>query len=275
MGTQFLQHQNGSIAYEVQGSGPLVVCAPSMGDLRGEYRFLIPQLVAAGYRAVSQDVRGHGETSTEWDDFSVAGGGSDLVALIHHLNAGPAVIVGTSMSAGSAIWAAAEAPELVSGLVLVGAFVRGETPWYVRLFMSILFSRPWGPGMWLRYFSTLYPSRKPDDFVDYCAALRANLAQPGRMEALQKMIPASKMSSEVRIPRVKVPVRVLMGSKDPDFKDPEKEGTWVAEHLNGTLTMIAGAGHYPHAEMPEITGPLILSFLQQTVEPQPEVAYAA
>jgi pimeloyl-ACP methyl ester carboxylesterase len=129
--------------------------------------------------------------------------------------------------------------------------------------------------MWLRYFSTLYPSRKPADFADYSAALRANLAQPGRMEALQKMIPASKMASEVRIPRVKVPVRVLMGSKDPDFKAPETEGTWVAEHLNGTLTMIAGAGHYPHAEMPEITGPMILAFLQQTVESQPEMADAA
>ena len=75
MGTQFLQHQNGSIAYDDSGSGPLVVCAPSMGDLRSEYRFLIPQLVAAGYRAVSLDVRGHGETSTEWPDYSVAGGG--------------------------------------------------------------------------------------------------------------------------------------------------------------------------------------------------------
>ncbi len=274
MGTQFLQHQNGSMAYDDQGSGPLVVCAPSMGDLRGEYRFLIPQLVAAGYRAVSLDVRGHGETSTEWDDFSVAGGGSDLVALIRHLDAGPAVIVGTSMSAGSAVWAAAEAPEWVSGLVLIGAFVRGQTPWYVRLFMSILFSRPWGPGMWLRYFSTLYPSHKPEDFADYCAALHANLAQPGRMEALQKMIPASKMSSEVRIPQVKAPVRVLMGSKDPDFKEPETEGRWVADHLNGTLTMIDGAGHYPQAEMPEITGPMILSFLE-TLKVQPEMVIAA
>src|ERR671923_247479 len=48
------------------GVGPLVVCVPSMGDVRGEYRFLIPQLVAAGYRAVSMDVRGLGETSAAW-----------------------------------------------------------------------------------------------------------------------------------------------------------------------------------------------------------------
>jgi pimeloyl-ACP methyl ester carboxylesterase len=274
MGTQYLQHHNGRIAYDDHGSGPLVVCAPSMGDLRGEYRFLIPQLVAAGYRVVTQDVRGHGETSTEWDDFSVAGCGSDLVALIRHLDAGPAVIVGTSMSAGSAIWAAGEAPEWVSGLVLIGAFVRGKTAWPVRLGMSMLFSRPWGPSMWLRYFSTLFPSRKPQDFAEYSAGLRANLSQPGRMEALQKMIPAPKTSSEERIPRVKIPVRVIMGSRDPDFKQPETDGRWVAEHLHGELEMIEGAGHYPHAEMPEITGPIILSFLQ-TLALQPEMAHAA
>ncbi len=274
MGTQFLQVQNGSIAYDDFGSGPLVVCAPSMGDLRSEYRFLIPELVAAGYRAVSLDVRGHGESSTEWDDFSVAGCGSDLVALIRHLDAGPAVIIGTSMSAGSAVWAAAEAPEWVSGLVLIGAFVRGETTRSNRLLYSLLFTRPWGPGMWLRYFSTLFPARKPQDFAEYNTRLRANLAQPGRMEALRKMMIASKKASEARIPQVNVPVRVLMGSKDPDFKEPETEGRWVAEHLHGALEMVDGAGHYPHAEMPEITGPRILSFLK-TLQLNRQVVYAA
>jgi pimeloyl-ACP methyl ester carboxylesterase len=126
MNTKFLKHENGSIAYDDQGSGPLVICLPSMGDVRGEYRFLIPQLVSAGYRVVSMDVRGMGESSTEWDDFSVAGVGRDLLALIRKLEAGPAVVVGTSMAAGAAVWAAAEEPALVRGMILVGPFVRGE-----------------------------------------------------------------------------------------------------------------------------------------------------
>ena len=139
---------------------------------------------------------------------------------------------------------------------------------------GLLFSRPWGPAMWLRYFSTLFPSHKPQDFTAYSAALRANLAQPGRIESLQQMMSASKGASEERIPRVSAPVKVLMGSKDPDFKQPEVEGRWVAEQLNGTLEMIDGAGHYPQAEMPEITGPKILAFLE-TLEPAKEATYAA
>ena len=83
--TKFLSYKNGQIAYDVTGEGPLVVCVPSLGDVRGEYRFLIPELVKAGYRVATMDVRGHGETSTDWDDFSVAGIGEDILAVIREL----------------------------------------------------------------------------------------------------------------------------------------------------------------------------------------------
>ena len=262
MTTKYLTQGNGRIAYDDAGAGPLVVCVPSMGDVRGEYRFLIPQLVEAGYRVVNMDVRGLGETSVEWEDYTVAGVGADIVALIRNLEAGPAIVVGTSMAAGATVWAAAEAPELIRGMVLVGAFVRGDGNWFLETLFSVMFARPWGPSMWVKYFSTLFPSRKPDDFAEYAAALRTNLKEPGRQETLLAMIRASKRASEDRIPQVKQPVLVLMGSKDPDFKAPETEAMWVAEHLNGTYTMIEGAGHYPHAEMPEITAPLMLEFMQ-------------
>jgi len=262
MTTKYLNQGNGKIAYDDAGSGPLVVCVPSMGDVRGEYRFLIPQLVKAGYRVVNVDVRGMGESSIEWDDYTVAGIGADIVALILDLEAGPAIVVGTSMAAGAAVWAAAEAPELVRGMVLVGAFVRGEGTWFSNLLFSTLFARPWGASMWVKYFSSLFPTHKPDDFVEYTSALKANLKEPGRLETLLKMIRASKRASEERIPQVEKPVLVLMGSKDPDFKEPELEAKWVADNLNGTYKMIEGAGHYPHAEMPEITSPLMLKFMQ-------------
>ena len=208
------------------------------------------------------DVRGLGETSIEWDDYTVAGVGADIVALIRNLEAGPAIVVGTSMAAGAAVWAATEAPELIRGMILVGAFVRGEGTWFSNLLFSTLFARPWGAFMWIKYFSTLFPTRKPDDFAEYTSALKANLKEPGRLETLLEMIRASKRASEERIPQVDKPVLVLMGSKDPDFKDPETEAKWVADNLKGTYTMIDGAGHYPHAEMPEITGTLMLEFMQ-------------
>ena len=261
MSTQFLSLPAGQIAYEETGSGPLVICAPSMGDVRGEYRFLAPALAAAGYRVVSLDLRGLGDSSTGWSDYSAVAVGGDILALIQHLQAGPAVIIGDSMAGGAAAWAAAEDPAAVRGLVLLDAFVRGETTPINHLLYSILFARPWGPAMWAMFYASLYPARKPADFEAYKAALRANLAQPGRMEALHAMLYASKTAVERRLAEVKAPVLVLMGSKDPDFKNPEAEAAWVAAALRGSYQMIPGAGHYPHAEMPAETTPHILAFL--------------
>lgn len=267
-GTQFLERPGGRIAYDDSGgAGPLVVAAPSLGDLRQEYRFLRPRLVAAGYRVVTMDVRGHGESSTGWSDYSADAVGSDIVALINHLNAGSATIVGTSMAAGAGVWAAAEAPDRVAGLVLVGPFVRDIPASLVqKLMLKALLQRPWGPAAWSLYYKSLYPRRQPADLTDYRAALKANLKEPGRFHALRSMANASKARIESRLTDVHAPVLVVMGSKDPDFPNPAAEARLVAERLSGTVHLIEGAGHYPHAEMPEETAASVLTFLQ-SVQP--------
>jgi pimeloyl-ACP methyl ester carboxylesterase len=262
MATKYLKQQNGQIAYDVEGDGPLVVCVPSLGDLRSEYRFLRPILVEAGFRVATMDVRGHGESSTHWGDFSVAGVGEDILALIRELKAGSAVVVGTSMGGGAAIWAAVEAPEIVRGMLLVDPFVDGKGDFFLKLLSSLMFARPWGTSMWLKYYDSLYPTRKPADYDEYSAALHANLKEPGRLEAVQQMLYASKEASGKRMSQVIQPALVLMGSKDRDFKNPEAEAKRVAEALRGNYMMIDNAGHYPHAEMPEITAPLLLEFMQ-------------
>jgi pimeloyl-ACP methyl ester carboxylesterase len=268
MNTQYLPVSSRTLAYDDQGSGPLVVCIPSMGDVRQEYRFLAPILVDAGYRVVTMDVRGHGESSVNWPDYSVVGIGADILALIQHLNAGPALLIGTSMAAGAAVWAAAEAPELVSGLVLIGPFVHDIGPlWPGRLLFTVLFAEPWGRAVWNWYFSTLYPTRRPSDWQEYTQHLQRNLAEPGRMSALRHMIRASKRASGDRLDQVHVPTLVIMGTRDPDFKKPAEEAQWVATKLHAQVHMIEGAGHYPHAEMPEQVGPALLSFFQQIKEP--------
>jgi pimeloyl-ACP methyl ester carboxylesterase len=98
------------------------MCVPGMGDLRAEYRFLRPRLVDAGFRVVCMDLRGTGESSVTFVDWT-----SYIVALVRHLGGGPATVIGTSLAAASAAWAALEAPELIDRLVLIGAFVRATS----------------------------------------------------------------------------------------------------------------------------------------------------
>lgn len=261
--TQFLSVPGGAIAYDDTGNGRLVVCAPSIGDVRAEYRFLRPQLIAAGFRVVTMDLRGMGESSASFADYSSVAVGSDIVALARHLGGGPAAVIGTSMAGGSAVWAAAEASNAVDRLVLIDAFVRGHpmNP-LVMAMMNGLLSRPWGPAMWRRYFTKFYPSQKPADFEGYLAHLQTNLREPGRIEALKAMMNRSDNAAvEDALGRVTAPTLVVMGTKDPDFKDPAAEAGWIARRLGGSLLMLEGAGHYPHAEMPARVGPEIVRFL--------------
>jgi pimeloyl-ACP methyl ester carboxylesterase len=263
METKFLPRGNERIAYDLQGErGPLIICVPGMGDLRAEYRFLAPSLVAAGYRVATLDVRGHGESSTGWDDYSAAAVGSDIVALVQELG-GPAFLVGTSMGAGAAVWAAAEAPASVTGVVLIGPFVR-DIPInvFMRGMLKVLFAPPWGRAAWTLYYKSLYPSAQPADFSEYRARLGANLREPGRLQALRAMLAASKADCEARLPSVKAPALVVMGSRDPDFKDPLAEAERVARSLRGAVYVADGAGHYPHAEQPAPTATRIVEFLR-------------
>lgn len=263
MTTMTLSLSDGTIAYEEAGSGPLIACIPGMGDLRSQFRFLAPRLVASGYRVVTMDLRGHGESSAHWKEYSIASIGADLLALLKHLDAGPAVVVANSMAAGSAVLAAVEGPQWVRSLILLDPAVRGKAGLFWRILLAVLFARPWGPSAWARYYTTLYPGQKPADFESQLDAIKRNLSQPGRMEALHGLMVAPQTIAAANLGKAHVPALVIMGSRDPDFKQPEQEAAWVAQSLDAHFEMIPGAGHYPHVEMPEITTPLILSFLAQ------------
>jgi len=263
MSTRFLQRKGGRIAYQDRGgTGPLVVCAPGMGDLRGVYRFLAPRLAGAGYRVVTMDLRGHGESSTGWADHRPAAVGEDLLALVRELDAGPAVLVGSSFTPASAIWAAAEAPELVAGIVLIAPWAGDPKPNLAMRLLAGLVGR--FPSLWVRFYRSLYPGTPPVDLPDYLTALRRNLSEPGRMAALRAMMWASKAECNERIGEVRSPVLVVMGSRDPDFPDPAGEAQLVADRAaDGTVVLVDGAGHYPQAEAPERTAAAVLPFLSR------------
>src|SRR3954465_6758673 len=120
---QQLTVDGGTLAYEVTGAGPLVVLAHGMGDSREAYRFVTPRLVEAGYRVAVVDLRGCGESSATWPSYSRTDIAGDLIAVVRHLG-GQAVLVGHSISGGAVTIAAAQAPELVEGIVELAPFTR-------------------------------------------------------------------------------------------------------------------------------------------------------
>jgi pimeloyl-ACP methyl ester carboxylesterase len=259
----YLDRPDGRIAYDASGQGPLVMCAPGMGDLRSVYRFLAPALAEAGYRVATMDLRGHGESDATFSAYDDVATGTDLIALVERLG-GPAVLVGNSMSAGGAAWAAAERPDLVVGLVLIGPFVRNVPIGHLtELMFRFAMARPWGPRVWNGYYRKLYPGRLPADLDEHRARIRASMKRPGHARAFVATTHTSHAPVEARLSEVHCPTLVVMGDRDPDFSNPAAEARLVANRLGGTVLLVPGAGHYPQAQFPEVVTAAMLKFLME------------
>jgi len=263
--TRFLDTEGGRLAYDdTGGAGPVVVCVPGMGDLRGEYRALRPALVAAGWRVLTLDVRGFGDSSASWSELSARAVGRDVVRLIEHLRSGPAIVLGNSFAAGAALWAARQAPQGVDGVVLLGPIVRDAPPNpLMRAVLRLGFAGPWRLAFWMAYWNSLFPLRRPPDHAEAREALRRNLREPGRMDALRTMVGLSKADTEAMLPDSRVPALVVMGTRDPDFADATAEARWLAQGIGAELMLVEGAGHYPHLECPGQVAPRVLDFLRE------------
>jgi pimeloyl-ACP methyl ester carboxylesterase len=271
--TEILHVDGGTIAYDVTGSGPLVVLAHGMGDSRASYRFAAPALAAAGYRVATVDLRGCGESSAEWSSYTRTDIAGDLVALVRHLG-GPAVLVGHSISGGAVTIAAAQAPDLVAGIVELAPFTRNQAislgalrvksyrTGMTRLLMSgMLGSVKW----WHRYLDGAFPGRKPADWADQLQRNEAMLNEPGRMKALQRMGRTAPVDAGAQLGNVRCPALIVEGSLDPDWADPHAEGVAIVAAMPAGLArleVIEGAGHYPHTQFPEETVALLLPFLE-------------
>jgi len=258
-----LHRPDGTIAYDdTGGTGQLVIAAPGMGDLRQVYRHLRSPLQDKGLRFVTMDLRGVGESSVGWSDYSDAAIGSDMLALADHLNAGPAVMVGNSLTASSAVIAATEAPGSVAGLVLIGPFAREiPSPGWQKALFKLTLTPPWGKSAWVGYYrKQLYPGTKPPDHGAYVASLKKNLSEKGRFNEFRSLAFNSHEESGSRLGRLSCPVLVIMGTADPDFPDPEAEARGLAAATNGEVLLIEGAGHYPQAQFPAEVADAIVSF---------------
>jgi pimeloyl-ACP methyl ester carboxylesterase len=245
------------------GDGPLLVMLPGAGDLRTEYRFNIAPLAAAGYRVVTADLPGHGDSGPA-AEYTVAAAAASLIDLIEHLDSGPAVVVATSFAPAAAVWAAAERPDLVRALVAISPHLYADNSLKGRMLSAairMLLAGPWAGSMWARFYAGWYKSTPPADLDREIERLRGMLADPSRRRAVRRTLTAGRRGVAEKVSQLTIPTLTIFGSADDHFADPTAEAAAVAADLRGASLVVEGAGHYPQVEAPDQVTAAITAFL--------------
>ena len=116
----YFEHEGCNLHYEEYGHGTPLLLVHGLGSSTLDWEEQIPAL-AARYRVIVPDVRGHGRSDKPRERYSIAGFSADLVALIEHLNLAPAHYVGLSMGGMIGFQLGVDQPQLLKSLCIVNS----------------------------------------------------------------------------------------------------------------------------------------------------------
>jgi pimeloyl-ACP methyl ester carboxylesterase len=115
------EHGDHELAYEVYGDGPrLTVLLHGLLFSGRMHQQLARALADRGHRVVTLDLLGHGASDRPTDmwRYSMTEFGREVVALLDHLEAEEAVVMGTSLGANATLEVASLAPDRLRGMVI-------------------------------------------------------------------------------------------------------------------------------------------------------------
>ena len=108
--------------YTDQGEGQPVVLIHGWPLSGRSWESQVPALIEAGYRVITYDRRGFGQSSQPWHGYEYDTFAADLAALVDHLDLRDAVLIGFSMGGGEVVrYLSRYGADRVSKIVLASA----------------------------------------------------------------------------------------------------------------------------------------------------------
>ena len=257
----FVNINNQTIHYiDHGGSGPAVILSHGFSMDHEMWSKQVKPLVTAGWRVITYDERGWGQTSHQ-GEFTYWDLAEDLLSLMDFLEVEKAVLVGMSQGGFLSMRAALLQPDRVKALVLIdsegSALVEDEKTLYKSLYEAMLESGMAGPlGETLASF--LFA---PDySGVDFWRG-KWNSRNPERWADATECL-FERDDIDDRLSEIKCPTLIFHG--DLDASIPLERGKRMAELLGSEtqFIVIEGAGHTPNLEKPEMVNPPLIEFLE-------------
>jgi 3-oxoadipate enol-lactonase len=245
----------GGIAYDVQGSGPVVVLLSGSNLDRRMWAYETAWL-SKTHTVVRYDLRAHGQSDTATAPFSHL---DDLIGLLDELKIAKASLIGLSAGSNIALDAALEIPDRVERIVLSGPAPSGYVP-----------KTP------LPFTADVIAALKAADYKKVTEVLLATpvfAAPPSAQPLVRQMvtendrmwtIPRQLMKGPPqpampRLESVRVPTLVLIGERDEFQREPAE---LLAARIPGArLVRVPGGGHLLNLTSPKEFQSAVSDFL--------------
>ncbi len=252
------------VNYTCRGQGPPIILLHGMYASMHDWDTLLPILAASGYQVFAPDLPGHGKSARleNPQDYHAEHMAAELEAWIESLHLPePLRLVGHSLGGYLSLQYAIHHPQQVDRLVLVD-------PLYNASQLSpLLLPLAWQPRLGEQAVRRI-PSSWVYTFMGWDVTPRTN-----RSPALRRQIASDFKHADPQLihlladipdlaPQVSslcAPTLVIWGQSDPTL-NPHSFPTLVQAIPGARGHPIAGCGHQPHIDLPELTNRLVVEF---------------
>lgn len=241
----YVDHDGARIWYSTYGSGdPVVLLHGGLGH-SGNWGAQVPALLAAGYRAILIDSRGHGRSTRDARPYSYELMATDVRAVMDALRLDSASLVGWSDGACAALILARTDPARVTRVFFFGCNMDPsgtKSDWAPNPIVDRCFGRH------AKDYARL--SATPNDFRAF-------------VDAVTLMMQTQPSYSADDLREIRVPVTIAQSEHDEFIRSEHAE--YLARTIpEATLVMLRGVSHFAPLQRPELFNAAILDFLTGT-----------
>lgn len=245
---------SGGIAYDVQGSGPVVILLTGSNLDRRMWTHEAAWL-SKTHTVVRYDLRAHGESEGATVPFSMVG---DLMGVMDTLKIQKASLIGLSAGSTIALDAALEVPDRIDRIVLAGPAPSGYVnktplPFFPDLFAALK------AGDYEKIPDILLATPVFASPPDAQPLVRQMVTENDRMWTTRRELMLAPTPAVDRLESVRVPTLVLIGDKDEFQREPAE---LLARRIPGArIVRIAGGGHLLNLTSPAAFQSAVAAFL--------------
>jgi pimeloyl-ACP methyl ester carboxylesterase len=274
----YVERDGVRVFYEVYGAGePTILLLPTWSIIHSrQWKAQIPFL-ARHHRVVTFDGRGNGRSDrpaepAAYDEREFA---ADALAVLDTTATEQAVVLGYSLGAQRGLLLAAGHPGRVLGAIFVGPAYPGGgeplpervVPWEDELDTDAGWAK-YNRHYWLRdyegfvefFFDRLFAephsTKEFEDCVGWALETTPETLVTAQYGATLEPEEALDLARQVRCP-----VLVVHGTADR-IASPSR-GAALAQHTSGSLLLVEGGGHAPHARDPVMFNAAVREFVER------------